>query len=96
LASHIRKKRKELYVYPRYSLVMAMDRVRSGCPRILGLWVASFVQIFAHEFADLDIRKTAGLEWILNFARECPMELHKFESDKAHIRNPNEFTIIDE
>jgi hypothetical protein len=24
------------------------------------------------------------------------MELHKFESDKAHIRNPNEFTIIDE
>jgi hypothetical protein len=38
---------------------MAVDRVWSGYLWIFGTWVVVLVQIFAHEFADLDIRNTA-------------------------------------
>jgi hypothetical protein len=42
-------------------LGMAVDRVWSGYLWILGMWVVGLVQIFAHGFADLDIRNTMGL-----------------------------------
>jgi hypothetical protein len=58
---------------------MAMDRVWSGYPRTLGTWVVGLVQIFAHGFADLDIRNTVGLERILHSTHGCPLELRKVE-----------------
>jgi hypothetical protein len=64
------------------SLGMAMDRVWIGYPRILGTWVVGLVQIFTHEFANLDIRNTVGLERILHFTRGCPFEFHKVEPNK--------------
>jgi hypothetical protein len=41
----------------------------------------------------LDICKTMDLEWIINFAYGCPLELHKLEPTKAHIRNPKYITL---
>jgi hypothetical protein len=61
---------------------MAVGRVWSEYPRILGMWVVGLVQIFAHGFADLDIRSTVGLGWILHFARGYPLELRKIDPNK--------------
>jgi hypothetical protein len=61
---------------------MAVGRVWSEYPRILGMWVVGLVQIFAHGFADLDIRSTVGLGRILHFARGYPLELRKIDPNK--------------
>jgi hypothetical protein len=61
---------------------MEVDRVWGGYPRILGTWVVGLVQIFAHGFADLDIRNPVGLGRILHFAREYPLELQKIDPNK--------------
>jgi hypothetical protein len=39
------------------------------------------VHIFA--FADLDIRNTVGLRWILHFARGYPLELRKIDPNES-------------
>jgi hypothetical protein len=59
-----------------------VDRVWSGYPRVLGMSVMGLVQIFAHGFADLDIRNTVGLGRILHFAHGYPLELRKIDPNK--------------
>jgi hypothetical protein len=59
-----------------------VDRVWSKYPRILDMWVLGLVQIFAHKFADLDIRNTVGLGQILHFTRRYPLELRKIDPNK--------------
>jgi hypothetical protein len=59
-----------------------VDRVWSGYPWILGMRVVGLVQIFAHGFADLDIRNTMGLGRILHFTRGYPLELRKIDPNK--------------
>jgi hypothetical protein len=44
--------------------------------------VVGLVQIFAHGFADLDIRNTMGLGRILHFTRGYPLELRKIDPNK--------------
>jgi hypothetical protein len=63
---------------------MAVDQVWSGYPRILGTWVLGLIQIFAHRFADLDIRNSVGLGWIIHFARGYPLELKKLIPINPH------------
>jgi hypothetical protein len=46
------------------------------------MWVLGLVQIFAHKFADLDIRNTVGLGQILHFTRRYPLELRKIDPNK--------------
>jgi hypothetical protein len=61
---------------------MAVDRIWSGYPQILGMWVVGLVQIFALRFAGLDIHNTMGLGRILHFARGYPLELRKINPNK--------------
>jgi hypothetical protein len=53
--------------------------------RILGMWVVGLVQIFAHGFADLDIRNTVGLGADSTFR---PADIHG-SSEKLILINPH-------
>jgi hypothetical protein len=61
---------------------MAVDRVWSEYPRILGMWVVGcgFGSDFTHGFAGLDIRTTVGLGRTLHFIRRYPLELRKIDT----------------
>jgi hypothetical protein len=69
--------------FVRAGIGMAVDRVWSGYPRILGMSIVGLVQIFTHGFADLDIRNTVGLGRILHVARG-PLELRKLIPINPH------------
>jgi hypothetical protein len=51
----------------------------------LGMWVVGLVQIFAHGFADLDIRNTVGLGADSTFR---PADIHG-SSKKLILINPH-------
>jgi hypothetical protein len=69
-----------------HNLILTRDGSGSGLEWIsadFGMWVVGLVQIFAHGFADLDIRNTMGLGQILHFACGYPLELRKIDPNKS-------------
>jgi hypothetical protein len=63
---------------------MAVDRVWSGYPRILGMWVVGLVHIFAHGFADL----IAATLWVWGRFYISPADIH-WSSKKLIPINPH-------